>query len=118
MTKEQLGEFVKQQRMLQNITQKELSERVGCRRQALIEIENAQCEYGVSVIISVLNSLGFMLVPTVCSTALPTYNFLNFAKIKSAEEKDDPSLQERKKERIFAQSNRKHKNQQNEKSSI
>lgn len=110
MTKEQLGEFVKQQRLLQNVTQSELAEKIGFRRQAIIEIENCQSDYGISVILRVLNALGYKLVPTVTSTELPKYKpntVLHFSKIESATEKDDPYLQEKKRLSIFAQSKRK-----------
>jgi len=112
MTKEEIGQFVKQQRMLQNMTQQELGDRIGGRRQSLIEIENSQCNYGINGLLEVLATLGFTLVPTVSSIALPGTTSYNFSRIEPAQEKDDPSLQERKKERIFAQSNRKNKKQQ------
>jgi len=112
MTKEQLGVFIKQQRMLQNITQAELAERLGCRRQVIIEIEASQCDYGISVLIKVFEMLGFQLAPIAVMADIPKYSrppLFNFASIKPAQEKDDPNLQDRKRERILAQSNRKSK---------
>lgn len=111
MNKEQLGEFVKQQRMLKNLTQKEFADKLGKRRQSVIEVENGQCDYGVSVLLAMIEVLGFTLVPTVISTTLPSNVGFNFSLIESAKEEDDPNFQKRKQYRIFAQSHRKQKNQ-------
>lgn len=113
MTQQQLGEFIKQQRLLQNLTQNELASKIGCRRQVVLEIENCQCNYGIDIIIKVLAALGYQLVPTPLSTELPKYErnvLFNFSSIKVADVADDPYLQDRKRDRIFAQSKRKTKN--------
>lgn len=110
MTTQQLGEFVKQQRMTQNLTQGELGSLVRCRRQVIIEIENAQYNYGINIIMKVLAALGFKLVPTIISTELPKYErkiLFDFRTINPADPKNDPYLEEQKKDRIFAHSNRK-----------
>lgn len=106
MTRKQLGEFVKAQRMLQNLTQKELADKLKCRRQVVIEIENDQCDYGISVILNVLDALGFVLMPTISPKQIPKLSLsslLDFSKIEVAKEEDDPNLQDKKKKRIFAQ---------------
>jgi transcriptional regulator with XRE-family HTH domain len=108
MTRKQLGEFVKQQRILQNMTQQELADKAGfSRRQVVVEIENDQCDYGISVILKVLDALGFVLMPTISPRQIPKLNvstLLDFSKIEVAREEDDPRLQEKKKKRIFAHS--------------
>jgi transcriptional regulator with XRE-family HTH domain len=105
MTTEQIGEFVKQQRISQNFTQTELAEKVGVRRQVLIEIENAQCNYGINIIMKILSALGFKLVPTIISTDIPKYErriLFDFKQISPADPANDPYLEEKKKGRIFA----------------
>lgn len=107
MTRKQIGEFIRVQRVAQNLTQKELAEKVGCRRQVLVEVENDQCDSGMSVFTNLLAGLGFVLMPTISSEQLPKLNpcsMLNFAKIEPARPEDDPRLQEHKRKRIIAQS--------------
>lgn len=107
MTRKELGEFVKHQRMLQNLTQQELATKAGfSRRQVVVEIENDQCDYGISVILKVLDALGFVLMPTISPKQIPKLKvstLLDFSKIEVAKEEDDPRLQDKKKNRIFAQ---------------
>jgi transcriptional regulator with XRE-family HTH domain len=104
MTKEQLGDFVNQQRILQNYTQKELAEKVGCRRQVIIEIENSQCDYGITMLVRVLKALSFDLVPSpyLSNTTKVDRILYNFNIIEPAKPEDDPSFQIQKKNRIFA----------------
>lgn len=112
MTKQQIGDFIKKERIAQNLTQRELADKIEYRRQVLIEIENSQCDYGIGIVIKIIEALGYQLVPTIKSTELPAAklaSYLNFKSIEPAKEENDPNLQDKKKDRIFAQSNRKHK---------
>lgn len=68
MTKQQIGEFVLNKRKEMKLTQKELAEKLGIRRQAIIEIEQAQCNYGIEALLQVLNGLGCELKPSAIVT--------------------------------------------------
>jgi transcriptional regulator with XRE-family HTH domain len=59
MTKEQIGSFVLDERKRQGLSQKALAAKVGLTRyQQILEIEKNQFDYGVDVLIKVLNALG------------------------------------------------------------
>lgn len=106
MTRKQLGEFIKQQRILQNMSQKDLSEKIDCRRQLVIEVEANQYDTGIGIYIKMLEALGFQLMPTISSTELPKLDrdiLFNFITIKPAQPEDDPLLQQVKKKRIVSQ---------------
>jgi transcriptional regulator with XRE-family HTH domain len=77
MTKQQIGEFVLNKRKERGYTQKELADKLGMRRQAIIEIEQAQCNYGIEALIQVLDGLGCELKPTAKSKRF------NFSETKS-----------------------------------
>lgn len=63
MTKEQIGSFVLNERKKQGLSQKALAEKAGFSRyQQILEIEKNQFDYGVDVLIKVLNALGRVLV--------------------------------------------------------
>ena len=63
MNKDQLGLFIRKQRVRLGLTQKDLAEIVQCRRQAIIELERNQCDTGFVLIEKILNRLGFELFP-------------------------------------------------------
>jgi transcriptional regulator with XRE-family HTH domain len=97
MNSKQLGEFVKEERLRQQMTQKDLADKLQRkRRQAVIEVEQDQCDYGISVLIGILAALGYELVPH--RIGLQPLTSFDFSKIESATE----PLEIPKKKRTFA----------------
>ena len=68
MTKQELGEFVRDQRKARGLTQKELADKLSIRRQAILEIENAQWNYGIDILLQILDSFGYQLFPKSLAT--------------------------------------------------
>ncbi len=58
MTLLEIGSYVKEQRELNNLTQKELADKIGMRRQTIIDIEQAQVNYGIVGLLAILEVLG------------------------------------------------------------
>jgi transcriptional regulator with XRE-family HTH domain len=102
MTKEQIGSFVKDERKRQKLSQQALADKAGFPRyQQILEIEKAQFDYGIDVLIKVMNGLGleirflqpgqFVTVPldtVVTSEDKPL--LFDFKKTKAATEEDNP----------------------------
>lgn len=78
MTKQDIGNRVRQSRQAQGFTQKELAAKAGLSRyQHIIEIENAQYNYGIDTLLKVLEALDI----TLCDDA--EYGDFNFKNIPS-----------------------------------
>jgi transcriptional regulator with XRE-family HTH domain len=101
MNRKQFGEFIKAQRMAQNMTQGELAEKANIsRRQAIMEAEKDMCDYGINALVNILAALGFELL--IRPLTRVSGGALDFSKIQSAEPQDDPNFEKPKKERKFA----------------
>jgi transcriptional regulator with XRE-family HTH domain len=91
MNKEQIGSFIYNERKKQQLSQKALAEKAGITRyQQIIEIEKAQYDYGIDVLIKVTRALGFgvSLNPPLNEVRLVCNNGMNFdfSKVESAKE--------------------------------
>jgi transcriptional regulator with XRE-family HTH domain len=64
MIKKQLGEFVRSERVKQNLSQQAFSDKIKRRRQAAREVENDLVDYRFSVLVDMLGALGFELTVT------------------------------------------------------
>lgn len=110
MNKEQIGSFILDERKRQGLSQKALAEKAGLTRyQQILEIEKNQFDYGVEVLIKVLNALGRILAivdPTwearVNAEATdppivqnPTTIF-DFSKAESAKEEEEQPIEKKK----------------------
>lgn len=62
MNKKQIGEIVAAERASQGLTQVQLGEKIGVRRQAIIEMEQNQFDYRVDRLLQVLDGLGLTLI--------------------------------------------------------
>lgn len=105
MTKLEIGTFVLNERKKQSLSQKKLAEKVGIKRyQQILEIEKGQFDFGVDILIRVINALGYKLAfiepskeqPIIVSSDTPTGMF-NFKDAKSATEDDNPDFKTSKK---------------------
>jgi len=61
MDKQQIGNFVKEQREAQGLTQKALADKAQVRRQTVLDIENATLGYAVDKLLAVLDALGIAI---------------------------------------------------------
>jgi len=85
--KVQVGNFIRDNRKLQGLSQQGLAEKAGLtRRQQIIEMENAQYDYGIDVLIKVINALGFKLATGPLGEDVPADYPFDFAKVESARE--------------------------------
>jgi len=80
MTKKQLGEFVRSERVKQDLSQQAFSDKLKRRRQAIREVENDLVDYRFSVLVEMLGVLGFEL----SASPIKKVGF-DFSKINSAE---------------------------------
>lgn len=90
MNKEQIGNFVKEQREAQGLTQQALADKAQVRRQTVLDIENASLGYAIDKLLAVLNALGvglsFITATKETTTAFifrPTKNSFNFKGVPS-----------------------------------
>lgn len=93
MTKKQLGEFIRSQRELQQVSQQELSTKIKRRRQAVYEIEENRVDFRVSVLLDMLGALGYVvnLIPLPSKKLRPVVTVgIDFSKIAAA--KPDQSI--------------------------
>lgn len=104
MNKEQIGSFVLNERKAQGLSQKALAEKAGLTRyQQILEIEKNQFDYGIEVLIKVLNALGVTIVLNGSGQSVqraepkpsPTFDF---SKAEAAKEDDDITESKPKKE--------------------
>ncbi len=85
MTKQQIGELVKHERILRNLTQKELAAKAGLSRyQAILEIENASKNYQIENLLCVLSVLKVQVLPEYIEEDKPITGIIDFGKVKSA----------------------------------
>lgn len=62
MNKQQIGEAITRERTLQGITQQQLGEMIGVRRQSIIEVELAQFDFRINRLLEILDGLGLDLL--------------------------------------------------------
>lgn len=77
MTREEIGFFVKDQRVIKGLTQQQLADKAGCRRQAVLEVENNLRNFGIDTLLLLLNALETNLPSTI------NKKIFNFSQIKS-----------------------------------
>lgn len=110
MNKKQIGNFIKEQREAQGFSQVQLAARMKVRRQALIEVEKSQSNYGIDTLLDILNALGMkMAFPPDClikdtqgniiERRFSTNGVFDFSKIESAV---NPDLEKPTKKRNLA----------------
>lgn len=102
MEKSEFGKFIKDERTKQKLSQSALAERAGIsRRQAIMEVENDLADYSSSVLIKLIDALGYKLQPV---KDVPEYVFphtleegyqtsFDFRKVESAIP-DDETLED------------------------
>jgi DNA-binding XRE family transcriptional regulator len=93
MTKKELTQFVFDKRNEQSLSQLELAEKIGRRRQAVFEVEKNLVDFRVSVLIELVTALGFKL--SLVPINEETFAF-DFTKI-SAPETEPQTLTKKKK---------------------
>lgn len=90
MNKVELGNFVKEERLRQLLSQKELASKAGlARRQQIIEIENSQYAYSIDVLIKVINALGYDIEPKSFRQLTKLTPVFDFRLVKSAKPEDE-----------------------------
>jgi DNA-binding XRE family transcriptional regulator len=81
MKKEEICQFVYDNRIKQNLSQSDLADLISKRRQAVFEIEKNMVDFRIDTLLSIVDALGFTLqiVP------LKSETVFDFKKIKSAQ---------------------------------
>ncbi len=104
MNKEQIGSFILEERKRQNLSQQQLAEKAGFnRRQQITEIEKSQFDYGIEVLIKVLNALGYKpafeqiesVTTKTITNVTSTFNF-DFSKAEPAQDEETKIIKKEK----------------------
>lgn len=77
MNRQEIGKLIKQEREGQQLRQRDLAEAAQVRRQAILEIENADFSYGIDRLLQVLDALGLEI------KIVPNKNVFDFRNVKS-----------------------------------
>lgn len=62
MNKKQIGELIAAERARQQLTQQQVADKAGIRRQSIIEVEQDQYNYRVDRLMEILDALGLDLI--------------------------------------------------------
>ena len=89
MNKKQIGQFIKDERLKRNLTQRELGEKVGIKTGRILEVEKAKKSYGIDNLLTILNGLGIDLLPPVVGL-LDRARIYNFTEVIAAIPSDEP----------------------------
>ncbi len=103
MNKQEIGNAILTERKKQKLSQKALAEKIGLTRyQSILEIENGTFNYGIDVLIKVINALGIILnliIPfseeTEESNATTSFKVFDFSKVEIAKEEDNENIKQK-----------------------
>lgn len=86
MTKEEIGQLIKRERLDQKLSQKKLAELAGLKRyQQIMEIENSEHDYGFDALWKVLQALGITIIlNSQKANEDASLNVYDFSKVESA----------------------------------